>query len=69
MQPGSVIFIAVSIALIVAFTAYNIWTMRRQARLMRTLNKMLEDAEAKQTSKLLPKKGLESVPVSRPEGD
>jgi hypothetical protein len=41
---GDMVFAGVLIALIFAFTAYSIWVMRRRLRLIRELQRMLDDA-------------------------
>ena len=44
---GEAVFIAVSIAIIFAFTAYEIWVLRRRLRLHRELKRLLDEAAGK----------------------
>lgn len=48
MSGGDAVFLAVSFVLIIAWTAYNIWRVRRSQRLYRELQKLLD--EQKKTS-------------------
>ena len=48
MAGGDVVFITVSFVLIAAWTAYNIWTVRRSLRLRRDLEKLIREAEKAQ---------------------
>ncbi len=41
---GNLVFIGVSVIVIAAYTGYNIWLVRRQARLFRKLKETLEQA-------------------------
>jgi ABC-type nickel/cobalt efflux system permease component RcnA len=43
MDGGTIVFLAVSFVLIIAWTAYNIWNVRRSTRLWRELQKMIEE--------------------------
>jgi len=43
MDVGGIVFLAVSFALIIAWTAYNIWTVRRSTKLYRELRKLLDE--------------------------
>jgi len=43
MDAGGIAFLAVSFVLIIAWTAYNIWTVRRSTRLWRDLQKMIDE--------------------------
>jgi hypothetical protein len=43
MDAGGIVFLAVSFVLIFAWTAYNIWTVRKSTRLWRELQKLAED--------------------------
>lgn len=45
---GDAVFIVCSIALIFAYTAYMIWTMRRRQKLLAELAKLVEEAKKKE---------------------
>ena len=42
MSGSDAVFLAVSFVLIIAWTAYNIWTMRRRHRLYREIQKLID---------------------------
>lgn len=42
MSGSDVVFLAVALVLIFAWTAYNIWTMRRRHRLYREIQKLID---------------------------
>jgi len=42
VETGNAIVLAVSLVLIFAYTAYNIWIVRRRARLYRMLQEILK---------------------------
>jgi hypothetical protein len=46
MDGGTIVFLAVSFVLIIAWTAYNIRNVRRSTRLWRELQKMIEEQKA-----------------------
>ncbi|HEY6136652.1 MAG TPA: hypothetical protein VI670_02705 [Thermoanaerobaculia bacterium] len=46
MDGGAIVFLAVSFVLIIAWTAYNIWTVRKSVRLRRELQKLLDEQKA-----------------------
>jgi len=43
MSGSDAVFLAVSFVLIIAWTAYNIWRVRRSHRLYREIRKMLDE--------------------------
>ena len=43
MDGGTIVFLAVSFVLIIAWTAYNIWTVRKSAKLYREIRKLLDE--------------------------
>jgi len=47
---GDMVFIIVSIVLIIAWTAYNISTVRRSTRLRRELERALREADRTKTA-------------------
>lgn len=48
MDGGTIVFLAVSFVLIIAWTAYNIWRVRKSARLYRELQRMVEEQKKKE---------------------
>lgn len=51
MDGGGIVFLAVSFVLIFAWTAYNIWTVRRSTKLWRELQKMLDEKKTSDEQK------------------
>ena len=47
---GEAVFILVSIVLIAAWTAYNIWDVRRATKLWRELERMIEESKKNEPS-------------------
>jgi len=45
MDPGDALFLAISFVLIFAYTAWNIWRVRKSARLYRQLHELLRKSE------------------------
>jgi hypothetical protein len=43
---GQAVFIGSSVLLIFAYTAYMIWVMRKRTRLMRELQRLLDEANS-----------------------
>ncbi|HKS23135.1 MAG TPA: hypothetical protein VJZ76_10085 [Thermoanaerobaculia bacterium] len=48
MDGGTIVFLAVSFALIIAWTSYNIWRVRKSTRLYRELQRMVEEQKKKE---------------------
>ena len=46
---GEAVFIVVSILLIAAYTAYNIWTVRKSQKLYKELQRLIEEQKREET--------------------